>query len=186
MTRRRAASFLNCLAGAATGLGWEQARLYIYQTHGQCCYIAGWNCTGASGWGGRRHTFQLRSYASTSPPAQLHCGLDHRKGGRPSGSCFGHERLRSNRNLSAHGRRSWGMGACNANDQGMPVWVKGPSAHLEYLGKRAQSSKRKTDCVVRVLQSRGHCIPFRPTIPPLQVAPSSACSVASLSQSPGH
>ena len=85
-----------------------------------------------------------------------------------------------------HGCRSWGMGACNANDQGMPVWVKGSSAHLEYLGKQTQSSKRKTDCVVRVLQSRGHCIPFRPTIPPLQVAPSSACSVASLSQSPGH
>ena len=45
---------------------------------------------------------------------------------------------------------------------------------------------RKAECVVRVLQSRGHCIPFRLTFPPLQVAPSSACSVASLSQSPGH
>ena len=109
---------------------WEQAHLHIYHTHGRRWYIAGWNCTGANVWGGQRHTCQLRSYVTTSRPAQLHCGLDRRKGGRPSGSCFGCDLLGSNRNPSAHGRRSWGMGACNANDQGMPVWVKGPSAHL--------------------------------------------------------
>ena len=37
-----------------------------------------------------------------------------------------------------------------------------------------------------VPHSRGHCMPFWSMIPPLQVAPSFACSVASLSQSPGH
>ena len=40
--------------------------------------------------------------------------------------------------------------------------------------------------VVQVLLHRGHCTLFCHTIPPLQVAPSFACSVASLSQSPGH
>ena len=127
---------------------------------------------------------QARNCASTAWATQLHCGLELMKGS--SGSCIGCERFGSNRNPSAHGRGSWGMGACNANDQGTPVRVEGSSAHLKSLGKQTTSSKRKTDCVVRVLQSRGHCIPFRPTIPPLQVAPSSACSVASLSQSPGH
>jgi len=39
--------------------------------------------------------------------------------------------------------------------------------------------------VVHLLLSRGHCIAFWPSIPPLQVAPSFACSVASLSRSPG-
>ena len=40
--------------------------------------------------------------------------------------------------------------------------------------------------VVHLTHCRGHCIAFRPSIPPLQVAPSFACSVASLSRSPGH
>ena len=39
--------------------------------------------------------------------------------------------------------------------------------------------------VVHLLLSRGHCIAFWPSVPPLQVAPSFACSVASLSRSPG-
>ena len=185
MTGRRAASFLNCLAGAATGLGNKRAYTYIRLMANAATFRAG-SAQGLVGGVDEDIRFNCAATHQRLRPARLHCGLDHRKGGRPSGSCFGCERFRSNRNPSAHGRRSWGMGACNANDQGMPVWVKGSSAHSEYLGKRAQSSKRKTDCVVRVLQSRGHCIPFRPTIPPLQVAPSSACSVASLSQSPGH
>ena len=44
----------------------------------------------------------------------------------------------------------------------------------------------KTDGVARVAHRRGHCLPFWPIFPPLQVAPSFACSVASLNQSPGH
>ena len=40
--------------------------------------------------------------------------------------------------------------------------------------------------VVHLTHARGHCIAFWPRIPPLQVAPSFACSVASLSRSPGH
>ena len=40
--------------------------------------------------------------------------------------------------------------------------------------------------VVHLTLSRGHCIAFWPSVPPLQVAPSFACSVASLSRSPGH
>ena len=38
--------------------------------------------------------------------------------------------------------------------------------------------------VAHLAPSRGHCSAFNPTIPPLQVALSFACSVASLSQSP--
>ena len=38
--------------------------------------------------------------------------------------------------------------------------------------------------VAHLTPSRGHCSAFNPTIPPLQVALSFACSVASLSQSP--
>ena len=44
----------------------------------------------------------------------------------------------------------------------------------------------KTDGVARVAHRRGHCLPFWPIFPPLQVAPSFACSVASLNQCPGH
>ena len=40
--------------------------------------------------------------------------------------------------------------------------------------------------VVHLAHSRGHCIAFWPSIPPLQVVPSSACSVASLSRFPSH
>jgi hypothetical protein len=40
--------------------------------------------------------------------------------------------------------------------------------------------------VASVAPSRGHCISFWPAVPPLQVAPSFACSVASLNQSPGR
>ena len=35
--------------------------------------------------------------------------------------------------------------------------------------------------VVQLASTRGHCLTFNSTIPPLQVAPSFACSVASLS-----
>ena len=44
---------------------------------------------------------------------------------------------------------------------------------------------RKKGGVVHLQLSRGHCIAFWPSIPPLQVAPSVACSVASLGRSPG-
>ena len=54
----------------------------------------------------------------------------------------------------------------------------------ERLGKI--EVKQKKGGVVHLLLSRGHCIAFWPSIPPLQVAPSFACSVASLSRSPGH
>ena len=40
--------------------------------------------------------------------------------------------------------------------------------------------------VVQVPRRRGSYIPFSHTVPPLQVAPSFACSVASLSQFPDH
>ena len=40
------------------------------------------------------------------------------------------------------------------------------------------------DTVVHLAPSRGHCMAFSSTIPPLQVALSFACSVASLSHSP--
>ncbi len=50
--------------------------------------------------------------------------------------------------------------------QGRAVWKKGGVTHLAH--------------------TRGHCITFWPSVPPLQVAPSFACSVASLSRFPGH
>ena len=40
--------------------------------------------------------------------------------------------------------------------------------------------------VVHFTHARGHCKAFWPIVPPLQVAPSLACSVASLSRSPGR
>ena len=46
---------------------------------------------------------------------------------------------------------------------------------------RAHNNK---DNVVHLAPSRGHCMAFSSTIPPLQVALSFACSVASLSHSP--
>ena len=48
------------------------------------------------------------------------------------------------------------------------------------------SATKKTGGVVWVTHRRGHCTPFWLIFPPLQVAPSFACSVASLSQSPDH
>ena len=49
--------------------------------------------------------------------------------------------------------------------------------------QRGRSCKNK-DRVVHLTPSRGHCTTFSSTIPPLQVALSFACSVASLSHSP--
>jgi len=50
---------------------------------------------------------------------------------------------------------------------------------------RAQRASEQKGGVVHLQLSRGHCIAFWPSVPPLQVAPSFACSVASLSRSPG-
>ena len=44
----------------------------------------------------------------------------------------------------------------------------------------------KKDGVMPATHTRGHCSSFWLMFPPLQVAPSFACSVASLSRSPGH
>ena len=52
-------------------------------------------------------------------------------------------------------------------------------------GTPPKNRKKKKVEVVQLLPSRGHSVPFRPTVPPLQVVPSFACSVSSLSQSPG-
>ena len=49
-----------------------------------------------------------------------------------------------------------------------------------------QEGAQKMSGVARVLQGRGHRIPFWLTVPPLQVVPSFACSVSSLSRYPGH
>ena len=46
-------------------------------------------------------------------------------------------------------------------------------------------AKEKKSGVVHLAHSRGHCSSFWPSVPPLQVAPSIACSVASLSRFPG-
>ena len=46
-------------------------------------------------------------------------------------------------------------------------------------------TQEKQGGVVCLLFSRGWCITFWPSIPPLQVAPSVTCSVASLSRCPG-
>ena len=46
--------------------------------------------------------------------------------------------------------------------------------------------RTKKGGVTHLAHTRGHCITFWPSVPPLQVAPSFACSVASLSRFPGH
>ena len=53
------------------------------------------------------------------------------------------------------------------------------------LAPEPYASKKKGG-VAHLAHSRGHCITFWPSVPPLQVAPSFACSVASLSRFPGH
>ena len=60
------------------------------------------------------------------------------------------------------------------------------SARLLGHGTAQETRKTKKGGVVHLTLSRGHCIAFWPSVPPLQVAPSFACSVASLSRSPGH
>ena len=42
------------------------------------------------------------------------------------------------------------------------------------------------DAVAHLVHSRGYCISFWLSVPPLQVAPRFACSVASLSRYPGR
>ena len=59
-----------------------------------------------------------------------------------------------------------------------PIFV-GP-----FCGVLNQNKPLNKDTVVHLAPSRGHCSAFNPTIPPLQVALSFACSVASLSHSP--
>ena len=55
-------------------------------------------------------------------------------------------------------------------------------ARLRSTGEETE----KLGVVVHFALSRGHCIAFWLIVPPLQVAPSLACSVSSLSRSPGH
>ena len=62
------------------------------------------------------------------------------------------------------------------------VLASNAKKHLEEGSEREQEEKAG---VVWLLPSRGHLVPFSLSIPPLHVEPSSACSVASLSQSPG-
>ena len=45
---------------------------------------------------------------------------------------------------------------------------------------------KNKDAVAHLVHSRGHCISFWLSVPPLQVAPRFACSVASLSRYPGR
>ena len=56
-----------------------------------------------------------------------------------------------------------------------------PQAIASAIGKQY-----KIGGVARVLLSRGPCSLFWPTVPPLQVVPSFACSVSSLSRYPGR
>ena len=65
--------------------------------------------------------------------------------------------------------------------------------HRSHVGSmcvaRLRSTREETEklgVVVHFALSRGHCMAFWLIVPPLQVAPSLACSVSSLSRSPGH
>ena len=62
----------------------------------------------------------------------------------------------------------------------LPAW-KIFSTRVLWWGAGGDTNK---DTVVHLAPSRGHCMAFSSTIPPLQVALSFACSVASLSHSP--
>ena len=65
------------------------------------------------------------------------------------------------------------------------------SAGLIQRGSRGRCrsvprSESEKGVVTWLLQIRGRCNPFWLILPPLRVAPGFACSVASLSRSPGH
>ena len=59
-----------------------------------------------------------------------------------------------------------------------------PALHIHQLALMAGGCGANKDTVAHLAPSSGHCKAFSPTIPPLQVALSFACSVASLSHSP--
>ena len=63
-----------------------------------------------------------------------------------------------------------------------------PLAHLLSISvaRPMLSMRAQKGVVVHFALSRGHCTSFWFIVPPLQVTPSLACSVASLSHSPGH
>ena len=75
------------------------------------------------------------------------------------------------------------------------VWPGTAFIHCADAGVTANASEgsiamkkqnaRKQIGVVKLLPSRGHSVSFSLRVPPLHVEPSSACSVASLSQFPG-
>ena len=69
--------------------------------------------------------------------------------------------------------------------QPTPTPVAPLAALLGGLG-HARGHVENKGGVARLAHDRGHCIAFWPSVPPLQVAPSFACSVASLSRCPGH
>ena len=65
------------------------------------------------------------------------------------------------------------------------TWQRRISKH-EILTMPSTVQKCEKDGVAHLAHTRGHCISFWLSVPPLQVAPSFACSVASLSRYPGH
>ena len=79
--------------------------------------------------------------------------------------------------------------ACNATSVCHCVCVRVRAHSRRYtnvsLGRDVcRCTRDNKDTVVHLAPSRGHCMAFSSTIPPLQVALSFACSVASLSHSP--
>ena len=92
-------------------------------------------------------------------------------------------RLRPLRGARAHGRAGPpSHGSCRVTEAPQQLLCLRPQGQ-QSVGGRGRSCKNK-DRVVHLTPSRGHCTTFSSTIPPLQVALSFACSVASLSHSP--
>ena len=65
------------------------------------------------------------------------------------------------------------------------TWQRRISKH-EILTMPSTIQKSQKDGVAHLAHTRGHCISFWLSVPPLQVALSFACSVASLSRYPSH
>ena len=76
-------------------------------------------------------------------------------------------------------------GKANRVTRNNSTWQRRISMH-EILAMPSTHWQLKKDGVVHLVHNRGHCISFWLSVPPLQVAPTFACSVASLSRCAGH
>ena len=66
------------------------------------------------------------------------------------------------------------------------VFGKARAQRNMILVRKSENEPAQKDEVAHLTLSKGHRISLWPSVPPLQVAPNFACSVASLSRFPSH